>query len=642
MIHSQAPGKSTCAAAEAGSSGAGLARVGVGWLLHYAVTAAAMFVFDLMMPLGVAAGLPYVALVVLGLWSPVAATIPFLAAIGTVLTVAGYVYSPEGGTYWMVLANRGLAIAAIWATAFLVSKHGKSLANLNSSNTALQESEARLKTQFNNIPVPTFCWRFIGDDFELVDFNTVVAEMAEGKVDGLLGARSSEYYRDNPEFGRHMAQSFAEKGVFKFETEYRMKSTGELKDFVVTAAYAPPDLVLLHAEDISERKRQEERLRRTQKMEAIGQLTGGVAHEFNDLLAVVIGNLELISEGGDGDKKFRRRVSNALHAADRGAGLTQRLLSFSRQQPLAPSPTDVNALIARLRDLLRPVLGEDVEVETVLPKDSWLVMVDPAQLESTQLSLAVNARDAMPDGGRLTISAANVELDATSPVAAEHYMKAGPYVAIAIADTGHGMAETVAERAYDPFFTTKEVRQGSGLGLSMVHGFIKQSGGHIEIASVPDRGTTITLYLQSAGEATKGADGLAEAASEFPGNGETILVVEDDPAVRRIAVEMLGDLGYVAVEAEDYESALSVLEATPSVALLFTDVMLPEGKNGLDIAHEMRNRRPDIKVLFATGYSKEAVSRAARTTGGAGAIELIFKPYRKEKLARRLAERLAL
>ncbi len=608
-------------------------RTGIRLILLYTLVAAAMFAFDLLLPLGVAAGLPYVALVLLGLWSPVPTTIPVLAAIGTVLTVIGYAYSPEGGIHWMVLANRGLAIAAIWVAAFLAFRHSGVLGEL-------RESEARLKTQFNNIPIPTFAWRSIGGDFELVDFNAAVVELAEGKVEGLIGARSNEFYLANPEIRQHMARALAEKSILNFESEYQLKSTGETRDFIFTAAFAPPDLVLLHAEDISERKHQEERLRQAQKMEAVGQLTGGVAHEFNNLLAVVIGNLELISEGGDDDKKFRRRVSNALLAADRGAGLTQRLLSFSRQQPLAPRSTDVNALIAGLRDLLRPVLGEGVEVETVLPAGAWLAMVDPAQLESTLLSLAVNARDAMPDGGRLTISTANVELDDGAPAVIEGEIAAGPYVMITVADTGQGMPEDVVERAYDPFFTTKEVGQGTGLGLSMVHGFIKQSGGHIEIASIPDGGTTITLYLPGAGEGPATSDEAQRIAPELLGHGETILVVEDDPAVRRIAVEMLGDLGYTSVEAENYDSALSVLDATPSVALLFTDVILPGGRNGFDIAREARQRRPDIKVLFATGYSEEAVARTAATSGGAGAIELIFKPYRKEELARRLAEQL--
>lgn len=641
MIHSLAPGSQTNATMESGPTGGGMTRVGVGLLLLYALAAAAMFVFDLVMPLGIAAGLPYVALVALGLWSPVAATIPILAAVGTVLTVVGYVYSPEGGTHWMVLANRGLAIAAIWATALLVSKHGRSLSDLNASNAALRESEARLKTQFDNIPVSTLCWRSVGDDFELFDFNAAVREMTEGQVEGLIGARSSEFFRANSDIRLHMARALADKSVLKFESEYQMKSTGEIKDFIVTTAFAPPDLILLHAEDISERKRHEERLRQAQKMEAVGQLTGGVAHEFNNLLAVVIGNLELISEGGDGDKKFRRRVSNALQAADRGAALTQRLLSFSRQQPLAPRSTDVTALIAGLRDLLRPILGESIEVETVLPTDSWSAIVDPAQLESTLLSLAVNARDAMQDDGRLTISTANVELGAKSPAVIEREIATGPYVTIMVADTGQGMPADVAERAYDPFFTTKEVGQGSGLGLSMVHGFVKQSDGDIEITSVPDVGTKITLYLPSAGEASMDGDDLAPPVAEFLGDGETVLVVEDDPAVRRIAVEMLGDLGYASVEAENYDSALSALEATPSVALLFTDVMLPGGKNGFDIARAVRGRRPEIKILFATGYSEEAVARAAATTGGARALELVFKPYRKEELARRLAELLA-
>jgi CheY-like chemotaxis protein len=287
-----------------------------------------------------------------------------------------------------------------------------------------------------------------------------------------------------------------------------------------------------------------------------------------------------------------------------------------------------------------------VEVETALPADTWSAMVDPEQLESTLLSLAVNARDAMPDGGRLTISTANAELGDDAPAVIEGEIAAGPYVMITVADTGHGMPEEVVERAYEPFFTTKDVGQGTGLGLSMVHGFIKQSGGHIEIASIPDGGTTITLYLpgagqRGAGQASLGVDGPASSAAEHRGRGQTILVVEDDPAVRSIAVAMLGNLGYTTVEAENHDSALSVLEATPSVVLLFTDVILPSGGNGFDIAHAARQRRPDIKVLYATGYSEEAVARAAANSGGGGAVELIFKPYRKEELARRLAEQFA-
>jgi PAS domain S-box-containing protein len=390
---------------------------------------------------------------------------------------------------------------------------------------------------------------------------------------------------------------------------------------------------------IAEREHAEEALRQSQKMEAVGQLTGGIAHDFNNLLTVIAGNIDIarrhLGEAGEG--RVLRALGNAQIGAERAAVLTQRLLAFSRRQPLNPRPVDANKLVTGMGELLHRTLGETIEVETVLAAGLWRVEADPNQLENAILNLAVNARDAMPDGGKLTIETANTHLD--RGYAARHAgVTAGQYVAICVSDIGSGMDADTLERAFEPFFTTKEVGKGTGLGLSMVYGFVKQSGGHLKIYSEEGEGTTVRIYLpRLIGEAADAEDRPDEAVPEGS-REETILVCEDDDDVRAYTVEVLRELGYRVLEAHDGPSALRLLERQEgNVDLLFTDVVLPSGMTGAVLAQEARARRPELKILFTTGYARNAIVHHGRLDPG---VELITKPFAYADLAARVRDML--
>ena len=376
-------------------------------------------------------------------------------------------------------------------------------------------------------------------------------------------------------------------------------------------------------------------LRQSQKMEAVGQLTGGIAHDFNNMLAVVIGSLDLLGRRmGSADARARRYVDAAKEASRRAALLTQRLLAFSRQQPLKPEPIDTNKLVAGMSELLRGSLGGEVRLETVLASGLWRAHADPNQLENVLLNLAVNARDAMPEGGRVTIETQNAHLDAR--YAAAHLgTTAGQYVLIAVSDTGSGMPEDVIAKAFDPFFTTKGVGKGTGLGLSQVYGFVKQSGGHVKIYSEQGQGTTVKIYLPRLIGMERGA--TAETArSELP-NGdaqEVILVVEDEPAVRQFSIEALTELGYGVLEADGASKALQLLDLHPEISMLFTDIVMPD-VNGARLADEVRRRRPGLRVLFTTGYTRNAIVHNGVLDAG---VELIGKPFTIEELASKIRE----
>jgi len=387
----------------------------------------------------------------------------------------------------------------------------------------------------------------------------------------------------------------------------------------------------LYAE-INRRAAAEEALRQSQKLDAIGHLTGGVAHDFNNLLTIIIGNLEAaqrqLESWTDGAQiKLSRRLENAMHGAQRAATLTKRLLAFSRQQPLNPALLDVNRVLNGLSDFLRRALGEDVSLEIVGGGGVWPVEADAAELEAAILNLAVNARDAMPEGGKLTIEASNSYLD-------DNYcrqnadVQPGQYVQIGVTDTGSGMGKDVIERAFEPFFTTKESGQGTGLGLSQVYGFVKQSGGHVKIYSEAGEGTTIKIYLPRFFGRASAAEEKA-AAPRRGRSGESVLVVEDDGDVRDYVVETLASLGYKVFEAGEAESALRLLDENPSVHLLLTDVVMP-GMNGRKLAEEARLRRPDLKILYMTGYSRNAIMHQGRLDIG---VDLLQKPISSEQLA---------
>ncbi len=392
---------------------------------------------------------------------------------------------------------------------------------------------------------------------------------------------------------------------------------------------------VLTVSDMTQRAQAEAVLREAQKMQAIGQLTGGIAHDFNNLLTVIVGNLEFIRSKIDGDQSLQRRIERAAWAAQRGAALTSQLLAFARKQPLAPAPIDLSATVPDLIPLLRRTLGEHIEVRYVESAGLWPALADPAQLESAVLNLALNARDAMPDGGRLTIELANKMLD-------EEYAKnhvevtPGDYAMLAVSDTGHGMTPEVVARVFEPFFTTKPDGKGTGLGLAMVFGFVKQSGGHVKIYSEPGEGTTVRLYLPRAVGAATGAGQRSGVPIELPRGSATILVVEDEPAVREIAVAILSELGYRVLEAADGEEGLRVFgKHAAAIDMLLTDVVLPGRIRAREMAENIVAVRPEVRVLFMSGYTENAIVHQGRLDDG---VHLIGKPFKRDQLARKVAE----
>ncbi len=392
---------------------------------------------------------------------------------------------------------------------------------------------------------------------------------------------------------------------------------------------------VLTVSDMTKRAQAEGVLREAQKMQAVGQLTGGIAHDFNNLLQVILGNLEFVRAKLDGDARLQLRIERAAWAAQRGATLTGQLLAFARKQPLAPAPVDLAATMPDLIPLLRRTLGEHIEVRYVETAGLWPAMADPAQLESAVLNLALNARDAMPGGGRLTIELGNKVLD--EAYAQDHAeIVPGDYAMVAVSDTGHGMTPEVVARVFEPFFTTKPDGKGTGLGLAMVFGFVKQSGGHVKIYSEPGEGTTVKIYLPRAVGTVAAAGQRSAVPVELPRGSATVLVVEDEAGVREIACAILADLGYRVLDAADGEEALRVFGANAStVDLLLTDVVLPGKVRGRELAERVQALRPEVRVVFMSGYTENSIVHHGRLDDG---VHLVGKPFKREQLARKVAE----
>ncbi|MGB7034195.1 MAG: CHASE3 domain-containing protein [Xanthobacteraceae bacterium] len=382
-------------------------------------------------------------------------------------------------------------------------------------------------------------------------------------------------------------------------------------------------------DQIARRETAEGQLRQAQKMEALGQLTGGIAHDFNNMLGVIMGALELVKRRvAKGDYGIERFIDAATIASERAATLTQRLLAFARQQPLSPQPLDANKMIANMTDLLQSTLGEHIHIETVTAAGLWTVNADSQQLEHALLNIAINSRDAMPEGGKLTLETANAYLD-EAYCAQNPEIEPGQFAMIAITDTGVGMAPDIVARAFDPFFTTKAAGKGTGLGLSQVYGFIKQSSGHIKVYSELGAGTTVKLYLPRLVGDAQEIKRIAAAPTRTGERSEIILVVDDDPLMRRLASEALHELGYTVFDCDSAANALATLDRVGDVKLLFTDVVMPD-VNGKKLADEALRRRPGLKVLFTTGYTANAVVH-----GGVldSAVNFITKPYTLDQLA---------
>ena len=388
--------------------------------------------------------------------------------------------------------------------------------------------------------------------------------------------------------------------------------------------------------DLSEKRAIEEQLRQSQKMEAVGQLTGGLAHDFNNLLTGISGSLEMmrmrIAQGRMAD--FERYSLAAQGAVKRAAALTHRLLAFARRQTLDPKPTNANRLLSSLEELIRRTVGLDIAVEIVGASGLWPTLVDPNQLENAVLNLCINARDAMPDGGKLTIETANKWMDERA--ARRHDLQIGQYVSICVTDTGVGMTPEVAAKAFEPFFTTKPIGEGTGLGLSMIYGFARQSGGQVRIYSEVGEGTTMCIYLPRHTE-DAAPDEEAENVSSLDqvGEGEVVLVIDDEPTIRMLVAEVLADSGYAVIEAVDGPAGLKVLESNARIDLLITDVGLPGGINGRQVADAARVQRPNLKVLFITGFAENAVLGQTRLESG---MFVMTKPFQMDAFAQRIRE----
>ena len=386
---------------------------------------------------------------------------------------------------------------------------------------------------------------------------------------------------------------------------------------------------------LAEQALAEDALRQAQKMEAVGQLTGGIAHDFNNLLAGILGSLEIIerrlAQGRTED--LERFISAAQISGRRAAALTQRLLAFSRRQTLDPKPTDVNRLVCGMEDLISRTIGPAVKLEVVGAAGLWPTKVDPAQLESALLNLAINARDAMPEGGRITIETANKWLDARA--GAERDLKQGQFISICVTDSGTGIPKDIVNRIFDPFFTTKPIGQGTGLGLSMIHGFVRQSGGQVRVYSEDGHGTTMCIYLPRYTGSVEQDEPDGSGTIKDVGTGETVLVIDDEPMVRMLIMEILEESGYNALEAEDGPSGLKILNSEVRIDLLITDVGLPGGMNGRQVADAARVTRPDLKVLFITGFAENAAVGNGHLDRG---MEVITKPFVMTELANKIAD----
>ena len=468
-------------------------------------------------------------------------------------------------------------------------------------------------------------------DWRFTYLNRHAERLLEDSRDALLGRIVWEAFPDarGTVFQSEYEKAMAQQMVVRFDAPYPALG----KHFEVNGFPSATGLTV-YFRDITEQRQLAEHLQQAQRLESLGQLTGGVAHDFNNLLTVIMGNAELLSERASADADVQQRLLSDMiaAAAQRGAELTQRLLAFARRQALEPRAANLNRLLSDFEPVLQRALGEHIEVEMVQAAGLWPTLVDPAQLESAVLNLAINARDAMPGGGRLTIETANARLD-DAYAAQQAEVAPGQYVMLAVSDTGEGIDPALLARVFEPFFTTKEKGKGTGLGLAMVYGFVKQSRGHVSIYSEPQRGTTVKIYLPRLTGADAEIEHPAQTALPEQSDGHLILLVEDDAMVRQFAFSQLQSLGYRVLQAETGRQALERLNAHPEIDLLFTDVVIPGGMSGRQLAEAAMALRPGLPVLYTSGYTENAIVHHGRLDPG---VLLLGKPYRRAELAKKI------
>lgn len=493
---------------------------------------------------------------------------------------------------------------------------------LKQSEETARHLARRLETTLNSI---TEGFYTLDRDWRFTYLNPAAERLLQIKRDDALGQVVWDLFKEltGTAFYREYHRAMAENTMITFQEYY-----APLKGWYETWVYPSEEGLAVYFLDITKARELEEKLRQAQRLEAVGQLTGGVAHDFNNLLTVILGNSDFLASALSDNEKLRPLAEMTRMAAERGADLTRHLLAFSRRQPLEPVPVDVPDLLSNMQGMLKRTLGEQVEIRLACGDDTWQAFVDRAQLESAVLNLCINARDAMPMGGRLTIESSNVHL---SQGCADwsHEVANGNYVMLAVSDTGTGMAADVIARAFEPFFTTKEVGKGSGLGLSMVYGLVKQSGGHVNIYSELNHGTTVKLYLPKAGTASDPVSDI-RFGDHVPGGSEAILFVEDNDLVRGHVAGLLKSLGYSVVTAANGVEATELLEQSRHFDLLLTDVIMPGGIDGRQLAERARILRPKLPVLFASGYSENSIVHHGRLDPG---VHLVNKPFRRGELA---------
>jgi PAS domain S-box-containing protein len=521
------------------------------------------------------------------------------------------------------------------------AKVTRDLSERKGAEQQLRASEERFRLLVQS--VTDYAIYMLDPDGRVSSWNAGAERFKGYTADEIMGEHFSRFYSDEDrEAGIPRIALETAKREGRFEAEgWRMRKDGSrFWASVIIDPIRNEDGQLLGfakvTRDLTEKRAIEDQLRQSQKMEAVGQLTGGLAHDFNNLLTGISGSLEMMqvrmAQGRTAE--LDRYFMAAQGAVKRASALTHRLLAFSRRQTLDPKPTNVNRLLSGLEELVRRTVGPGVEVEMVGASGLWTTLIDPNQLENAVLNLCINARDAMPDGGKLTIETANRWLDERA--AAQQDLPVGQYVSVCVTDTGTGMSPDVIAKAFDPFFTTKPLGEGTGLGLSMIYGFARQSGGQVRIYSELGQGTTMCLYLpRHAEDAPADEDAILSLSHEAVGEGEVVLVIDDEPTIRMLIAEILAEAGYAVIEAPDGPAGLRVLESNARIDLLITDVGLPGGMNGRQVADAARVSRPELKVLFITGYAENAVIGRGRLEKG---MFVLSKPFQMEILANRIRE----
>lgn len=468
------------------------------------------------------------------------------------------------------------------------------------AETTLRMSEERFRQQYKGIPIPTYTWQRRGDDFVLIDYNDAANEFTQGQIRPFVGINASRLFDDEPEIRADFERCYQDHATLKREIEYRFRSTGETRDLAVTYVFIPPDLIMLHTEDLTERRQLSAQLLQAQRLESVGRLAGGVAHDFNNLLTAIGGFADLAAMLLPSETPAQDELREITKVVRKGAELTHQLLAFARKQVLLAQTVELNTLLDQLSHLLRRLLPETISLEFRPTADLWATIADPGQIEQVVVNLVVNARDAMPRGGTISITTANVTVDRAFAVT-QRNLSAGDYVVVAVRDTGIGMPAAVQAEAFDPFFTTKAPADGTGLGLAISYGIVTQHGGAIRLDSAEGQGTTVTVYLPRASEHIERQ--ATEPKETCPGGTETLLVVEDDALVRGLAARLLRAHGYTVLEAANGNEALSVVQTNRDrpIHLLLTDVVMPQ-MPGQQVADMLRRECAGLKVLYMSGY----------------------------------------